>query len=56
MNTICQGCPNKWDYKKMNKCCRKQNKITIKAMKEAEKGIGLTTYKNVDEMFKVLEI
>ena len=32
------------------------NKETLKALENSRKGIGLTTYKNSDELFEDLEI
>ena len=33
---------------------KKPNKVTMKAIKDTEKGIGLKTYKNIDEMWEAL--
>ncbi len=33
---------------------KKPNKATLKAIEDTEKGIGLKTYKNIDEMWETL--
>jgi antitoxin component of RelBE/YafQ-DinJ toxin-antitoxin module len=42
------------DMKRKKK--RYPNKKTLKAIREAEKGIGLTEYKDIKELFKKLGI